>query len=93
MAGACSTAVMPRFFFHMVNDTYSVLDEEGQDVADSEAACVVARRTIGEMIAQEVTAGSNLVHLAIMIDDQAGVRIANVKAVANIVIAEGPLSP
>jgi hypothetical protein len=53
----------------------------------------VARRTIGDVIAQEVTAGRNMVHLAIMIDDQAGVRIANVKAVANIVIAEGPLSP
>ena len=84
---------MPRFFFHMVNDTYSVLDEEGQDLANSEEANVVARRTIGEVIAQEVTAGHNVVHLAIMIDDQAGVRVANIKAVANVVIAENPLIP
>ena len=82
---------MPRFFFHIVNDTSSVMDEEGQDLANREAACVVARRTIGEVISQEVAAGRNAVHLAIMIDDEAGVRVVNVKAVANVVIAENPL--
>ena len=82
---------MPRFFFHLVNDTSSVMDEEGQDLANREAACAVARRTIGEVISQDLAAGRNAVHLAIMIDDEAGVRVVNVKAVANVVIAENPL--
>jgi len=82
---------MPRFFFHIVNDTSSVMDEEGQDLANREAACAVARRTIGEVISQDLAAGRNAVHLAIMIDDEAGVRVVNVKAVANVVIAENPL--
>ncbi len=82
---------MPRFFFHLVNDSTSVTDEEGQELVNREAACLEARRTIGEVIAQEVVAGRNIVHLSIMIDDQAGARVANVKAVANVVVSENPL--
>jgi len=82
---------MPRFFFHLVNDTSSVMDEEGQELASREAACAIARRTIGEVIAQDVAAGRNAVHLAIMIDDEAGDRVFDVKAVATVVVAEDPL--
>lgn len=84
---------MARFFLHMMNDTTSVTDEEGQELANLAAACLVARRTIGEVLAQEVTAGCDNVHLAIMIDDEAGVRVATVKAVANVVVAENLLIP
>ena len=84
---------MARFFLHMVNDTISVTDEEGQELANREAAYLAARRTIGEVMAQEVTDGRDTVHLAIMIDDEAGVRVATVKAVASVVIAENPSSP
>lgn len=81
---------MPRFFFHIVNDTSSTPDEEGQELANREAAWAEARRTIGAVIADEVTAGRNLVHLAIQITDEAGISLADVRAIANVVFAEKP---
>ncbi|GAA0296755.1 hypothetical protein GCM10009087_03160 [Sphingomonas oligophenolica] len=84
---------MCRYFFHLVNDSSSIPDKEGQELANREAACAVARRTAGELIAHEVGAGRDIVHLTIMIDDEAGARVANLKAVANVVVSENPLVP
>lgn len=84
---------MPRFYFHLVNDIASVPDEEGQDLANREAACDQARRTVAEVIGQELSAGRDTVHLAIQINDEAGISVANIKAVANVVVSENPLIP
>jgi hypothetical protein len=81
---------MPRFFFHVLNDVAFTPDEEGQEFANLAAACKEARRTIGELIAQDVTSDLDTVHLTIMIDDETGTRVANIKAVTHIVSSLSP---
>ena len=83
---------MPRFFFHVLNDASFMKDEEGQELQNLEAACKEARRAIGEIIAQEVAADLNTVHLSVMVDDEAGARVANIKAVTHIVFSVSPFS-
>ncbi|MEO6214424.1 MAG: hypothetical protein ABIO86_00215 [Sphingomonas sp.] len=83
---------MPRFFFHVLNDASFLKDEEGQELQNLEAACKEARRAIGEIIAQEVMAELNSVHLSVMIDDETGTRVANIKAVTHIVFSVSPFS-
>ena len=83
---------MPRFFFHVVNDDRSTLDEEGIDLPDLEAACRYARETIGAIIGEELGEGRNVIHLSIMIDDDSRVRAANIKAVTNVVESTSPFS-
>jgi len=83
---------MPRFFLHVVNDTAFTRDDEGQTFASLAAACQEARRTIGEIIAQDVTGGLNTVHLTVMIDDETGIRVANIKAVTHLVVSLSPFA-
>ncbi|MEO7687836.1 MAG: hypothetical protein ABIS51_01015 [Sphingomonas sp.] len=83
---------MPRFFFHVLNDASFLRDEEGQELQNLEAACKEARRAIGEIIAQEVAAELNTVHLSVMVDDETGARAANIKAVTHIVFSVSPFS-
>ena len=83
---------MPRFFLHVLNDAAFTRDDEGQAFASLAAACHEARRTIGEIIAQDVTGGLNTVHLTIMIDDETGTRVANIKAVTHLVVSLSPFA-
>ena len=83
---------MPRFFFHVLNDAAFMTDEEGQELENVEAACREARRAIGEIIAHEVTAELNTVHLSVLVDDETGTRVANIKAVTHIVFSVSPFS-
>ena len=83
---------MPRFFFHVLNDASFMKDEEGQELQNLEAACKEARRAIGEIIAQEVAADLNTVHLSVMVDDETGARVANIKAVTHVVFSVSPFS-
>ncbi|MEP7007030.1 MAG: hypothetical protein ABI810_13685 [Sphingomonas bacterium] len=83
---------MQRFFFHIVNDVAFTRDEEGQEFANLADACREARRTIGEIIAQDVTGGLDTVHLTIMIDDETAARVANIKAVTHMVVSLSPFA-
>ena len=83
---------MPLFFLHVLNDTAFTPDDEGQAFTSLAAACEEARRTIGEIMAQDVTGGLNTVHLTIMIDDEAGNRVANIKAVTHLVVSLSPFA-
>jgi hypothetical protein len=83
---------MARFFLHVVNDVAFTRDEEGQEFACLADACTDARRSIGEIIAQDVTGGMNRVHLTIMIDDETGARVANIKAVTHMVVSLSPFA-
>jgi len=83
---------MPRFYFHIVNDVAFTRDDEGQEFDDLAAACKEARRTIGEIIAQDVTGGLNSVHLTIMMDDATGARVANIKSTTHVVVTLSPFA-
>jgi hypothetical protein len=81
---------MPRYYFHVVNNTSSVVDEEGSELADLAAAYVQARKTIGGIIADEVVQGDDVVNLVVMIDDARGVRLATITAATTITCSEEP---
>jgi hypothetical protein len=83
---------MPRFFFHVVNDIATVMDEDGTDIENVHAACHHARAIIGDIIGDEIAGGPNVIHLTIMIDDAEGCRVANIKAVTRIVISASPFA-
>ena len=48
---------MPRYFFHVCNGNGFTEDEEGQEVADLEAARVVALRAARDIMASDVQRG------------------------------------
>lgn len=53
---------MPIYYFHLYNDEI-IIDEQGQELADREAAQAVAQANAREMACAEVMAGSlNLAH-------------------------------
>jgi hypothetical protein len=83
---------MPRFFFHVVNDVATLMDEEGKDAENLQAACLHARSIIGDIIADEITGNANVFHLSVMIDDAEHRRVANIKAVTSIVISADPFA-
>jgi hypothetical protein len=56
------------------------------------AACAEARKTLGDIMGEEIASGKSPVHLTIMIDDHEGTRAANINAVANVVSAISPFS-
>jgi hypothetical protein len=84
--------VMQRFFFHVVNDVTTLMDEEGKEFDNLAAACRHARAIIGDIIADEIGGSANVFHLAVMIDDADHVRVANIKAVTNIVESKSPFA-
>jgi len=83
---------MPHFFFHVVNDVSTLMDEEGKDLENLAAACRYARAIIGGIIADEIGGSANVFHLTVMIDDAEHVRVANIKAVTSVVESKSPFS-
>jgi hypothetical protein len=83
---------MQRFFFHVVNDVSTLMDEEGKAFENLAAACRYARAVIGGIVADEIVSSGNVFHLTVMIDDADHVRVANVKAVTNIVESKSPFA-
>ncbi len=84
---------MPRFFFHVVNDISTMLDEEGTELTDLQAACERARVILGEIIADEMKSASNVLHLTAMIDDaDRRRRVGTINTVTRIVTAPSPFA-
>ena len=81
---------MPRYFFHVQNDDFLARDEEGTQLASLSEACSQARRTIGEVIAEELAGKNNSIHVSVMIEDAAGNRAANLAAVTKVISSEDP---
>jgi hypothetical protein len=69
---------VPRFFFHIFDDTVS-MDEEGQDAADASAARAIAMRGARELACEQIRNGYlNLDHY-ILVSDQDGREVARVR--------------
>ena len=68
---------MPRFYFHVFNDE-TTIDEEGQELADLEAARAVAVEAARGLVCESVKHGHlNLDH-RIEITDEANARVMTV---------------
>jgi len=88
MISACEYTRMPRYFFHLLNDVAEVPDEEGRECETVADALVDARRSIGEIIAEEVAYGKNDVHITVTITDARGIAIATLAAVTVVKISK-----
>lgn len=75
---------MAKFFFHIVNDTFTTLDQEGSEQPSVKAACDHARTVIGSIIKDELRGAKGAIHLTVMIDDADRVRVANINTITTI---------
>lgn len=62
---------MPRFYFHLYDDTV-VLDEEGQELPDADTAAAWAKRSARELLCEGLRAGSLDLRHRIEVKDEAG---------------------
>lgn len=83
---------MPKFFFHVVNDTSSLRDEYGTILPNLEAAHHEARKILGEILADELRGGLDLIHVRITIDDACGHRLGDIKTVTTVTTTADPLA-
>jgi len=67
---------MPRFYFH-VHDDLLVLDEEGVELADLEAARLQAVAGIHAMMCDQLTHGRLVLHHHLVVEDEQGVEVLN----------------
>ena len=68
---------MPRFYFHVFNDD-TVLDEEGQELADLAAAHACAIREARALMGDTLRTGRIVLSHHIGIEDDAGNQVCNV---------------
>jgi len=83
---------MPRYRFHVLNDTSYALDEEGTELSGLEAMRARATKILGEIIAEELNEGRSTIHLAIMVDDEDGERVGNFRSTTTLVVGENPFA-
>ncbi|HET7086688.1 MAG TPA: hypothetical protein VFI23_18115 [Rhizomicrobium sp.] len=63
---------MPRYFFHIREGSVFYRDEEGQELADAEAAREEAINTAREILSEKLLHGGSLNHRTIEIADETG---------------------
>jgi hypothetical protein len=71
---------MPRFYLHMWDGNRLVEDEDGVELSDSNAAVLLAKRSLGEMLCHDVMANRDLSGRRIVVADEARRTIADVCA-------------
>ena len=81
---------VPILKFHVLNDTSFKIDEEGIELPDLAAARVHAAAILGQIVQDELGRSRNPIHLAVLIDDEDGVRVANARCVTSLVWSENP---
>ena len=67
-----STKAMPRYFFHVREGSVLSRDEEGQELADAEAARAEAVSSAREILGETLLHGGSLNHRTIEIADETG---------------------
>jgi uncharacterized protein DUF6894 len=68
----CKAKVMPRYFFHVREGSILNRDEEGQELADAEAARREAISSTREILGEKLLHGGSLNHRTIEIADETG---------------------
>lgn len=66
---------MPRFFFHVFDDVVA-RDDEGIELADSQAAREAALAGARELICEQVRRGRVCLQHRIVVEDEAGAAVA-----------------
>lgn len=83
---------MPRYRFNLLNDIAYTVDEEGIDLPDLAAMRAHATGMIGNLVRDELQRGDTSIHLAVMVDDEDGTRIANFRSVTTLVVSSNPFA-
>lgn len=81
---------MPRFYFNIVNDTFVSNDLNGCEFAGLDEACQQARRTIGAIIAEEITKSDNSIQVSVNIRDERGQSVADLVARTRVISTTNP---
>ena len=63
---------MPRFYFHIRNDTAEFADDAGLDLVGEEVMRQHARRLIADLVADELDGGSDNFNLSVTVRDGKG---------------------
>ena len=71
---------MPRFYLHLWDERRLVEDREGVELSDLNAAVLLAKRSLGEMVCHDVLADRDSVARRIVVSDEQGQTIADVSA-------------
>ena len=71
---------MPRFYLHFWDERRLVEDREGVELSDPNAAVLLARKSLGEMVCQDVMTDRNSSARRIVVADEEGRTIADVSA-------------
>ena len=79
---------VPHFYINVLNDVSYTVDDQGVELADLDAARAHARKAIGEILADELVAGKDLIHLTLVIEGPHRQRLADLKVVTKLVASE-----
>ena len=69
-------AVMPRFYFHIYDDQGAILDTEGLNCADLDAAKQEGKASAQEMLVEEMRGGRTVDHRRIEVTAEDAVIVA-----------------
>jgi uncharacterized protein DUF6894 len=75
---------MPRFFLHVRSNGHSVIDREGTEFADLEAALREAVRGAREIVAARIQSGETIEDEVIDVTDSDGVTVASVRLIDQV---------
>ena len=79
---------MPRYFFHVLNETYYAEDHEGQELADDATARLQAARTAGEILTGDLARERDKVSVTVYVDKADGTRLMTLPVLAYVSNAE-----
>jgi hypothetical protein len=83
---------VPRYRFHVRNDTSFIVDQEGIELPDLEAMRTHAIAAIADIVADELRQGKDDIHLAVMVDGDEDERIANFQSSTKLAVSERPFA-
>lgn len=81
---------MPRYYFQVYNETGFAPDEEGAELSDIAVALGRARKTVADIIAEEVANGRDEAMVRIHIDDDEQRQLATVIGKATVTVSTAP---
>jgi hypothetical protein len=81
---------MPRYFFDLLNDVDEMADKDGVELSSMDEVRAHALFTIGSILRDEVLRNRSPIHLAVLVRDEAGARVASFRSATSVVASEDP---
>jgi hypothetical protein len=81
---------MPRYFFDVLNDIDQTDDEEGVELSSIAEVRQHALDTIGSILRDEIARSKAPIHLAVLVNDEDGGRVATFRSTTSIIASADP---